>query len=436
MTFSGVFGLSQYGSHPYGLVNRQSRLVQSIGFEIIGEAEGLAKAQSFAHISSEISGDSEMETMALGINQANSIIASKTSTALLGQTYFNAEAETVGESKTDLIANLWANGVVDINGTSEAESLTQVYAHVVGQAQGSSEGRFYLTSVARTQTTIQAQTKGEFKPIQVIGVPFFALGRTLVRPERGVGIGVTFTGKGFAETYFSYLQGHEFHARALSSSRIFGWSTATVPFDSYGRTQTEGYGDSLVSADTGIVGTGLSDFFVAQIQQSRAFSRGSSVAWFPVIKVIHRDFEANGYSDFSPHIQIVKNRDFESLAVAIVDPEIERVFKRDTGYTLQGFASTDLHAEKKVFLLSQFQGQGDSLWFAHFERKLFTAGDFTGQGDSLVIPHGQRILPAVVEANGFSHVIWYRGRNTLPHLDPSYLTIIRPEEIRRFEWKE
>lgn len=274
----------------------------------------------------------------------------------------------------------------------------------------------------------------------------------------GFKTGVTFWGGGLSEVVFQYFEGNEFHIRP--HSQFIGLSTPLSHLDF----------NILSAADSQMIATTVanaqgvskaSDNAVIHAQRLTNIALSSysqSSATFHFQRVRLGAFDLIGIASSNLHAQIVKNQPFRANGSTslILPADFKSLYDTRTEITtyshayfsvfLKRYLATNFfglglghlsgNTDLKVFYPSKFNGESEVLFDALGDVKVFLPSDFKGQGYPEFLGSLALVNELNFESSNSSEAIWYRGRNTLTFILPSYVVFIRPEENRTLVWKE
>lgn len=346
----------------------------------------------------------------------------------------------------------------DSVGSSNAFAEGMAYANTQHEILAASEGAF----VGNTVVLLVAEAEGGsiFDPsfslvlLTNYGIP----GGSSTTFHGAYKTGVTFWGGGVSEVVFQYFEGNEFHIRP--HSQFIGLTTplSHLNFDIFCAADNQMIASAVANA-RGVSESSVNAEIYAQRLTNVALSSSShSSATFRFQRVRLGMFELTGEASSDLHVQIVKNHpfkangstglllpaDFKTLCDTSTEIEtythvyfsvfLKRILA--TNFSGQSLGYLSGNTDLKVFHPSVFAGQAEALFDALGDTKVFLPAVFKGQGYPEFLGHSSLVYNLDFESLNSSEAIWYRGRNTLPFILPSYVVFVRPEENRTLVWKE
>lgn len=343
-------------------------------------------------------------------------------------------------------------------GSSNAFAEGMAYANTKQEILAASDVAF----VGNTVVLLVAEAEGGsvFDPpfslvlLSNYGIP----GGSSATFPSGFKTGVTFWGGGVSEVDFQYFEGNEFHIRPFS--QFIGLTTplSHLNFDILSTADSKMVASAVANARGVSESAVIAEIHAQRLTNVGLSSYSQSAAAFHFQRVRLGAFELTGEAHSDLHAQIVKNHPFrangstglllpadfktlhdtsteiEAYSFAYFSVFLKRILAAN--FSGQGLGNLSGSTELKVFHPSVFAGQAGALFDALGDTKVFLPSDFKGQGYPEFL--GRISLVHVLDFESFnsSEAIWYRGRNTLPFILPSYVVFVRPEENRTLVWKE
>lgn len=297
-------------------------------------------------------------------------------------------------------------------GESSLDAPTLVFAHGDALASGASALAFIGKAYQNAQLHTQGQAAADPQAVLVQATRYGGTAQTLMSLASGVGIGVTFSATGEAHVDYLILDGYEYHITGSSALQLWSSVTANLTSSISSEAVSTLLASALISGDMRSQGSGELTARIQTLSAGSMSARGDAEVRFDNQRVHTAQAHGEGSGEVSGRSQTVTGSYSSIHGESSVSPLMMRV----------------LIARLQAAGLAQVHPVGDA--------KAFLETFYTTQGASLVLTQGTHVLPVNATAEGSSDSLWLRGRNTLRYLEPSVYVVIRPEELRKVEWKK
>lgn len=299
-----------------------------------------------------------------------------------------------------------------VEGSSQLEAPTLVFAHGDAQVAGESSTDFRGKAFHNVHLQSQGYTEVLPEAVRVQTTRYGGTARAVLSLASGVGIGVTFSATGEAHVDYLILDGYEYHIKGSSALQLWTSVTANLTSSITSEAVSTLLASALISGDMRSQGRGELSARIQTLSAGSMSARGDAEVRFRNQRVHTAQAHVEGSGEVSGRSQTVTGSRSIIHGESSVSPRMMRV----------------LMAHLQAAGLAQVRPVSDA--------KAFLETLYTTQGASLVLTQGTHVLPVNATAEGSSDSLWLRGRNTLPYLDPSVYVVIRPEELRKVEWKK